>query len=83
MNTRLPGRLTLTRRYYESVVITPHPGIRGIEELFERPIIITVLPPDRWPQSPRLVVEADRRLAVLRQELLDNNGGILLPRGVR
>lgn len=67
------GRLILIRRFNESFIIRPDAKVRSllpVETLFCSPIMVTVTQGDGHDQV-QLTVEADKRLNVIRSELVD------------
>jgi len=67
------GRLVITRRFNESFIIRPDAKVRGllpVEVLFRTPIIVTLQEGDGEGQF-QVCVEADKRLNILRSELVN------------
>jgi len=67
-----PGRLMITRRFNESFIIRPQANIRAllpVAVLFRSPIVVTLLEADGHDQF-RIRIEADKRLTILRAELV-------------
>lgn len=67
------GRLVITRRFNESFIIRPDAKVRAllpVEVLFRTPIVVTLMEGDGDGQF-QVCVKADKRLNILRSELVD------------
>ncbi len=65
------GRLSITRRAYQSFCLLLEPQVDQkltAHELFHTPVWIAILP-GRSKKQTRVLVEADKRINVLREEL--------------
>ncbi len=67
------GRLAMARRFNESFIIRPDAKVRSLlpaEVLFTSPIVVTVMQGE-FDDQIQLSVQADKRLNIVRSELVD------------